>query len=237
MQIEVIIQSIIIGALAGAAISAGAARMFKAPEIQGMGAFRTLGELNACNGDPVSHFTFGLGFFITSAAAAIVTGALTQDVLHRVIPNWTAAAINATGKDYRKNISLNLIVGAIIGAVVFTFLNTASALIPAELAAMSGSILGTASTNMINIVMPLIFLWAALDAGQTVGMWSIVFGGLMQIISGNSLPGIIFGILVGSLAQEKGYNKTTKTMLAVIIVMIILIAYFRGFHTKLLGLF
>lgn len=237
MNIQVVIQSIIVGALAGAAISAGAARMFKAPEIQGMGAFRTLGELNACNGDSVSHFTFGLGFFISSAAAAIGTGALTQDVLHRVIPNWTAAAINATGKDYKNSVSLNLVFGAVIGAVVFVFLNTASSLVPADLAKMSGSILGTASTNMINIVMPLIFLWAAIDAGKTVGMWSIIFAGAMQIISGNSLPGIIFGILVGTLAQEKGYTKVTKTMLVIIIVMICLIAYFRGFHTKLLGMF
>ena len=45
---EVLIKSLIIGALGGAAVAAGAARMFHAPEIQAMGAFRTLGELNAC---------------------------------------------------------------------------------------------------------------------------------------------------------------------------------------------
>ena len=239
IQFEVVIQSIIVGALAGAAISAGAARMFRAPEIQGMGAFRTLGEMNACNGDSVSHLTFGLGFFITSAAAAIGTGALTQDVLHRVIPNWTAAIINLKGdRDYRKSISLNLLVGAVVGAIVFVFLNTASSVVPAELATMAKGILAPASTNMINIVMPLLFLWAALDAGQLVGIYSLIFGGVMQMVSGNSLPGIIFGILVGTLAQEKGVkNKTTITMLTVVVVMIALIAYFRGFHVKLFEVF
>lgn len=43
-------------------LGAGAARMFHAPTVQGMGAFRTLGELNSCEGDPASHFSFGLGF-------------------------------------------------------------------------------------------------------------------------------------------------------------------------------
>jgi len=83
----VIIKSIIIGALGGMAVAAGAARMYKAPEIQAMGAFRTLGELNACKGDPVSHFSFGLGFFFNAAGAVVGAGALTQDVLHRIIPN------------------------------------------------------------------------------------------------------------------------------------------------------
>lgn len=47
----ILLKSLIIGAIGGAAIAAGAARMFHAPETQGMGAFRTLGELNACKGD------------------------------------------------------------------------------------------------------------------------------------------------------------------------------------------
>ena len=36
--------------------------MFHAPQTQGLGAFRTLGEMNAAQGDPASHFSFGLGF-------------------------------------------------------------------------------------------------------------------------------------------------------------------------------
>ena len=68
---EVIFYSIIIGILGGGCIAAGAARMYYAPEVQAMGAFRTLGELNACNGDPIAHFSFGLGFFFSSAASTV----------------------------------------------------------------------------------------------------------------------------------------------------------------------
>lgn len=62
---EILIKSLIIGGLCGFGLGAGAARMFHAPTVQGMGAFRTLGELNSCEGDPASHFSFGLGFFLT----------------------------------------------------------------------------------------------------------------------------------------------------------------------------
>lgn len=56
-MVEIVIYSIIIGAIGGACIAAGASRMFHAPEIQSMGSFRTLGEMNACGGDPVAHFS------------------------------------------------------------------------------------------------------------------------------------------------------------------------------------
>lgn len=235
----ILLQSIIVGALMGAAISAGASRMFRAPEIQGMGSFRTLGELNASNGDPISHLSFGFGFFITSAASAIGTGSLTQDVLHRVIPNWSAALISfKKGSDYKVQTSDMFIYGAVIGALAFAFLNTATSLVPTNLASLARDILTPAATNMISIVMPLLFLWAALDSGTHTGIWAIVFGGIMAMISGNSLPGIIFGILTGTLAEEKGYKeKSTISMFVVVIIMICLIAYFRGFHNKLLGLF
>lgn len=236
---EIILKSIIVGFLMGAAISAGASRMFRAPQVQGMGAFRTLGELNASNGDPVSHFSFGLGFFITSAASAIGTGSLTQDVLHRVIPNWAAALLGLKkDKDYKTATTEMFIVGGIIGALVLLFLNTTASLIPIDLATMAKDILTPAATNMINYVMPLLFLWAAMDAGQTIGIWAIIFGGIMAIISGNSLPGIIFGILCGSLVEEKGKkDKSTISMFIIVIVMILLIAYFRDFHVKLFDLF
>ena len=68
---EIILKSIIIGAIGGGAIAAGAARMFHSPKIQSMGAFRTLGELNACNGDPIAHASFGLGFFFNAAASTV----------------------------------------------------------------------------------------------------------------------------------------------------------------------
>lgn len=236
---ELILKFIVVGFLAGSAISAGTARMFKAPEIQGMGAFRTLGEMNACHGDPISHFSFGLGFFITSAASVVGTGSLTQDVLHRVIPNWTAAIVGfKEGENYKTKTFEMFVVGGVVGAIVFTLLNTAASLVPADLATIAREILTPAATNMINYVMPLLFLWAAMDAGTSIGVWSIVFGGIMAIISGNSLPGIIFGILCGSLAEEKGLkDKSTITMFVVVVAIIVAIAYFRGFHLKLIGLF
>lgn len=236
---DIVIKSIIVGLLAGSAISAGAARMFRAPEIQGMGAFRTLGEMNACNGDSITHFTFGLGFFVSSAATALGTGALTQDVLHRIIPNWSAAVININKKrDYKNNITLMAIVGGIIGAIVFVILNTTASIVPPELAKVAKDILAPAAANMINFVMPLLFLWAAMDNGKVTGTWAIIFGGIMAMISGNALPGIIFGILCGSIASEKGYkDRSSITMFAIIIAMILLIAYFRDFHLQIFKLF
>ncbi|MBP1920711.1 DUF4311 domain-containing protein [Youngiibacter multivorans] len=238
-MLEIILKSIVIGALGGAAIAAGAARMFHAPKLQGMGAFRTLGEMNACNGDPISHFSFGLGFLITSAAAALGTGALTQDVLHRVIPNWAASIVTRGGKkENLQNPANMLIAGAFIGMIVFVLLNTVSSLVPVSIATVARAILTPAANNMINLVMPLLFLWAALDSGKTTGLWSISLAGVMMLVSGNSLPGIIFGILIGNTAEEKGYKaKSTRTLIAVVIIMILMIAYFRGFHTKFLAMF
>lgn len=57
MFLIILIKSLIIGGLVGVGVGAGAARMFHAPTTQGMGAFRTLGELNSCEGDPASHFS------------------------------------------------------------------------------------------------------------------------------------------------------------------------------------
>lgn len=236
---DLIFKSLIVGLLVGGSITAGAVRMFKAPEVMGMGAFRTLGEMNASDGDSISHFSFGLGFFITSAASVVGTGSVTQDVLHRVIPNWAAAIVNLGGKrDYKENIVAMTVWGSIIGAVVYVLLNTSASLVPESLAEMSSAILAPAAQNMISLVMPLLFLWAAMDAGKRIGLWSIILGGVMAMVSGNALPGIIFGILVGTLAEEQGYkNKGTRNMLIIVIVLISLIAYFRGFHLEILELF
>lgn len=236
---ELIIKSLIVGLLVGGTISAGAVRMFKAPEVMGMGAFRTLGEMNASDGDSVSHFSFGLGFLVTSAASAVGTGSLTQDVLHRVIPNFAAGVVSLGGKrDYKESIVPMTIWGSIIGAVIYILLNTSAAIVPESLAEMSSGILAPAAQSLIDLVMPLLFLWAAMDAGKRIGIWSIVLGGAMAMIAGNALPGIIFGILVGTLAQEQGYkNKSTIGMIVVVLVMIALIAYFREFHLLILELF
>lgn len=229
----IIIKSIIIGILLGGAVSAGAARMFHAPETQGLGAFRTLGELNACNGDPVAHFSFGLGFLFNSAASTVASGALTQDVAHRIIPNWAAAILLLRNKNVEEtlhNPKKMMIAGAGVGAVVITFLNTISSAVPAKLSTIAGKVLTPAANLMINPVMPIIFWLAAMDAGKITGIWATVLGGVSHMVTGNATPGIVLGILVGQTVEENGYkNKASQVLIVVVVVMFIAIAYFRGF--------
>lgn len=237
MFFQVLIKSLIIGALGGAAVSAGAARMFHAPEIQAMGAFRTLGELNACKGDPVSHFSFGLGFFFNAAGSVIGAGALTQDVLHRIVPNWAAAALLVKNKKVEETLydpARMGVMGAIIGAVVVAALNLLANAIPESLAVIASGILSPAANLMINTVMPIIFWLAALDAGKITGIWGTVLGGLAYLIMGNAVPGCVLGIIVGQSVEDSGYNKTVQIMLAVIAALFIVIGIGRGFWGKLI---
>lgn len=78
MFLIILIKSLIIGGLVGVGVGAGAARMFHAPTTQGMGAFRTTGRLNSCEGDPASHFSFGLGFFFNAWASSVAAGSFTR---------------------------------------------------------------------------------------------------------------------------------------------------------------
>ena len=237
MFFQVLIKSQIIGALGGAAVSAGAARMFHAPEIQAMGAFRTLGEINACKGDPVSHFSFGLGFFFNAAGSVIGAGALTQDVLHRIVPNWAAAALLVKNKKVEETLydpARMGVMGAIIGAVVVAALNLLANAIPESLAVIASGILSPAANLMINTVMPIIFWLAALDAGKITGIWGTVLGGLAYLIMGNAVPGCVLGIIVGQSVEDSGYNKTVQIMLAVIAALFIVIGIGRGFWGKLI---
>lgn len=235
-MIEIIIYSLIIGAIGGGCIAAGAARMFHAPEVQAMGAFRTLGEMNACNGDPIAHFSFGLGFFFSSAAAAVGSGALTQDVMHRIVPNWAAATLLVKNKNQEETVQnprKMMIAGAGVGAVVVVFLNTLSQIIPEKLALIAQNVLTPAATWLINPIMPAIFWLAAIDAGKTVGIWGTVLGGVSALISGNAVPGIVLGILIGKSAEENGYkSKVVQILIAIVVVMFLAIAYFRGFFTQ-----
>ncbi len=92
MFLIILIKSLIIGGLVGVGVGAGAARMFHAPTTQGMGAFRTLGELNSCEGDPASHFSFGLGFFFNAWASSVAAGSFHHDVDHRYSSHCAAGA-------------------------------------------------------------------------------------------------------------------------------------------------
>ena len=240
MFFEVLIKSLIIGALGGAAVSAGAARMFHAPKVQAMGAFRTLGELNACKGDAVAHFSFGLGFFFNAAGAVIGAGALTQDVLHRIVPNWAASFLLVKNKNVEETLQDPAkmgVVGAVIGAITVALLNLIANAIPESLSIIASGILTPAANLMINTVMPIIFWLAALDAGKTTGIWGTILGGLGYLIMGNAVPGCVLGIIIGQSVKDNGYNKTVKIMLAVITALFIVIGIGRGFWGNLIAAF
>ncbi|MGY3724225.1 conserved hypothetical protein EF_0832/AHA_3913 [Granulicatella balaenopterae] len=231
----IIIKSIIIGALLGFSASMGAARMFHAPKTQGLGAFRTLGEMNACEGDAAAHFSFGLGFFFNAWASAVGAGAFTQDLTHRIIPNWATAALLVKNKNLEEtmhNPKKMGIVGAFIGAAVVTFLNATSAAIPSALQVTAVAVLVPAATLLINIVMPVIFWLAALDAGTRTGFWGTLFGGMAQIIMGNAVPGVVLGILIGKGVDDSGWNRVTKSIMCAIVLLFVFSAFFRGFDIR-----
>ncbi len=56
MFLIILIKSLIIGAWSASAWARSGTHVSRATT-QGMGAFRTLGELNSCEGDPASHFS------------------------------------------------------------------------------------------------------------------------------------------------------------------------------------
>ncbi|OUM86704.1 DUF4311 domain-containing protein [Parageobacillus thermoglucosidasius] len=234
---EILLKSLIIGGVVGFGVGAGAARMFHAPKIQGMGAFRTLGELNACNGDAISHFSFGLGFFFNAWASSVGAGAFTQDVDHRIIPNWAAALLIGKGKnveDTLHNPKKMAIAGTFVGMVVVAFLNSTAAAIPESMQAIAVKVLVPAANLLINPVMPIIFWLAAIDAGRRSGIWGTIFGGLAHLIMGNAVPGVVLGILIGKGVDDSGWNRITKTLLTSVIILFLLSAFFRGFDMNLI---
>lgn len=236
-MLKIVIFSLIIGAIGGGCIAAGAARMNYAPEVQSMGSFRTLGELNACAGDPAAHFSFGLGFFFNAAASSVAAGSLTQDVLHRIIPNWSAGFLllkNRNVKETLWNPAKMMCMGAAVGAVVVAFLNTLASLIPEKLSDIASNVLTPATSWLINPVMPAIFWLAAMDGGKFTGLWGTILGGVSAVISGNAVPGVVLGILLGKAAENNGYKSNSfRIMLAIVIIMFAAIGYFRGFWATL----
>ncbi|GEB76296.1 DUF4311 domain-containing protein [Sporolactobacillus inulinus] len=236
----ILIESIIIGGLVGFAAGAGAARMFHAPTVQGMGSFRTLGELNACAGDSASHFSFGLGFFFNAWASAVGAGTFSQDVSHRIIPNWAAAVWCRKGKPIETtlhNPKKMAISGMVVGIIVVSFLNLTSAAIPQSLQAIAIKVLVPAANLLINPVMPVLFWLAALDAGKRTGVYGTIFGGLAHLIMGNAVPGVVLGILIGKGVDENGWGRLTTTLFVSVIILFVLSGFFRGFDLTLLQQF
>ncbi len=226
-----------IGGVVGFAAGGGAARMFNAPTVQALGAFRTLGEMNACQGDPASHFSFGLGFFFNAWASTVGAGAFTQDVTHRVIPNWSAAILLIKDKDLSRTMHNPKKMGflsALIGIVLVAFLNVTSSSIPAALQVTAVKVLVPAATTLINMVMPIIFWLAAIDAGRRSGLYGTIFGGMAALIMGNAVPGVVLGILIGKGVEEIGWTRITRIMFAAVILLFVLSAFFRGFDLQLL---
>lgn len=232
-------QSALIGALIGFGASAGVARMFHAPTVQGMGAFRTLGELNACENDPVAHFSFGLGFFFNAWASAVGTGALTSDVDHRLVPHWSAALTMARKRDRDPARTLHnprrmALVGAGVGAVLVTLLNSTAASVPHALQQIAGQVLGPASQWLVNPVMPIVFWMAAVDAGRRTGGWGTVLGGLAHAVMGNAVPGIVLGIVVGRAFDDLGRRRLTLVLAGAVIALFAVSAVLRGVDLTLL---
>jgi uncharacterized protein (TIGR03580 family) len=235
--LTIVFESIIIGLLVGFGVGAGAARMFHAPNVQGMGAFRTFGELNACEGDPVSHFSFGLGFIFNAWASVVGAGGLTQDVDHRIIPHWAASALLFKNKKIGETLhdpKKMAWAGAIIGAVVVALLNSTAAAIPVSLQTIATKVLVPAANWLINPIMPIVFWTAAMDAGKRTGVWATVLGGLSHLVMGNAVPGIVLGILVGKGVDDSGWNRITKTLFVAIVLLFVLSGFFRAFDVALL---
>lgn len=240
MDFIILLKSLVVGGCIGGAVGAGAARMFHAPTVQGMGAFRTLGEMNACEGDPAAHFSFGLGFFFNAWASIVASGAATQDVDHRIIPNWGAALLLMRNRNVAETMHdprKMAFICCLIGAVVVAFLNTTASAVPEELRITAVKVLVPAANVLVNIAMPVIFWLAAIGAGKRAGFWGTLFGGLAHMIMGNAVPGVVLGILVGKGVDDGGWNHVVKIMFAAIICLFALSAFFRGFDMQLLTQF
>ena len=236
-MLVILIKSVIIGLLVGIGIGVGAARMFCAPHCQGMGAFRTLGELNACDGDPASHFSFGLGFFLNAWAASVATGSFTQDVEHRIIPNWGAVILTL----YNRNIADTVhkpkkmaFSCGFIGMIVVTFLNITASSVPESLQLTALKVLLPAATLLANIIMPVVFWLAAMEAGKHSGFWATIFGGLAQLIMDNAVPGLVMGILIGKGVEESGWNTVNKAIMISTVIFFTLSVIFCSFDLRLL---
>ncbi len=230
MMIDLIMKSMIVGGLAGAGAAGGAARMYHAPTIQGMGAFRTLGEMNACNGDPIAHFSYGLGFFFSSAGSVVGTGSLSSDVLHRIVPQWAAGLSIATfkSKDASSSPLKMMISGGLIGATLVTVLNTLASSIPQTMSTIAANVVSPAADLILNPVLPVAFWMSALNAGKNHGTFATIFGVLAQYIMGNATPGCVLGILVGQAVEDAGLkSRRAITMISFVAIMFLMIAYFR----------
>ena len=113
----------------------------------------------------------------------------TQDVTHRIVPNWAAAILLVKDKDVTKTMHNPKKWGLsyFVGMATVAFLNSTAAAIPESLQVTAVAVLVPAATILINTVMPVLFWLAALDAGKRTGFWGTLFGGLSQLVMGNAV--------------------------------------------------
>lgn len=239
-MIAIIAKSLLIGGLAGFGVGAGAARMFHSPEVQAAGAFRTLGEMNACLGDPVAHFSFGLSFYLNCVVQNLAGGAVTQDYLHRVVPNVSAGLLTLKNKKVEETVYdpfKMALVGAVVGAVMYAILCCSVSLVPEYVSDTMLAIFKPAINNML-IVMQGLYLIAALENGRLTGCWGIILGAVSYLVTGNATPGLILGILTGKTIELNGVKSKISIVFIILMVALwIAIAYFRGFFPNLVAAF
>lgn len=236
-MLGIILKSAVIGVLTGFPVGVGVSRMFFAPKVQALGAFRTLGELSACQGDPIAHFSFGLSWFLNSLGTSAAVGAVDQDVLHRTIPNIAAGIVTLKYKEPEEGIYDPVkmgIVGAIVGAIAFIILNAVPSFVPTNVTGTLSAILSSAITYFM-IIMQVLYLIAALDNGPITGAWGIILGSIAYLVTGNATPGLVLGILTGETIKKNGVkSKISIIFIVLMIVVWVLIAYFRGFFPQVI---
>ena len=180
-----------------------------------------------------------MGFF-NAWASVVGAGAFTQDITHRVIPNWAASILLLRNKNVEETVHNPKkmgIVSGILGAVIVPFLNVTSASIPASLQVTAVKVLVPAADTLINMVMPILFWLAAIDAGRRSGLFGTVFGGIAAMIMGNAVPGVVLGILVGKGVDELGWTRITRVILIATILLFVISGFFRGFDLEMLKSF
>ncbi len=190
-----------------------------------------MGLKQSLSGSPIAHFSYGLGFLFSSAGTVVGTGSLSSDVLHRIVPQWSAGLSNFAAKDKKasQNPFKMMISGAVVGAAVVTFLNTLSGLIPSAMSTIAEKIVSPSAELILSPILPVAFWISALGAGKYHGAFATIFGVLAQVIMGNATPGCVLGILVGQSVQDEGFtSKRSLLMMGFVAVMFLLIAYFRG---------
>ncbi|MCT9872491.1 DUF4311 domain-containing protein, partial [Paenarthrobacter aurescens] len=86
-------------------------------------------------------------------------GSFTQDVDHRILPNWGAAALMVKNRNVAEtlhNPKRMAIACGIIGMIVVAFLNSTASAVPAALQVTAVKVLVPAANLLVNTVMPVI---------------------------------------------------------------------------------